>query len=310
MEYTTFLNQFKQLVEQTTRYTPPNLRGDRGDWMDNYDRYVDFPYVDDPEPFVTHRTLEQDAPPGPPALEDQDDEIKEQSAKGRTTGSPKEMEAKLATEEITMEIKDLKIKAGDYVVTRENLSSSEKLQLIEFIRSAEEEQVMYLLLEGNMVQADKLDHDEVKKMFTESGAKRILQEIDPITVTTVGSVMVIKVTPGVVALAYSLLYYKIIQASFRIYKDYLNNTLKKCKHFKHRTFSRKKCEAAAKIGATDTQIKAIQDAASKNCKNTKNPGKCVAAIKKKIVSLNTKKQKLKHRIAKIEVKASKQGLKT
>lgn len=99
MEYTTFLKQFKQLIEQTTRYTPPNLRGDRGDYMDNYDKYVDFPYIEDPEPFITHRPLEQDAPPGPPALEDQDDEIKEQSAKGRTTGSPKGMETKLASEQ-------------------------------------------------------------------------------------------------------------------------------------------------------------------------------------------------------------------
>jgi len=98
MEYTTFLKQFKQLIEQTTRYTPPNLRGDRGDYMDNYDKYVDFPYVEDPDQFVTHRPLEQDAP-GPPALEDQDDEIKEQSAKGRTTGSPKGMEAKLTSEQ-------------------------------------------------------------------------------------------------------------------------------------------------------------------------------------------------------------------
>jgi hypothetical protein len=99
MEYTTFLKQFKQLIEQTTRYTPPNLRGDRGDYMDNYDKYVDFPYVEDPEQFITHRPLEQDAPPGPPSLEDQDDEIKEQSAKGRTTGSPKGMETKLTSEQ-------------------------------------------------------------------------------------------------------------------------------------------------------------------------------------------------------------------
>ncbi len=99
MEYTTFLKQFKQLIEQTTRYTPPGLRGDRGDYMGNYDAFVDFPYIEDPEQYVTHRALEQAAPPGPPALEDQDDEIKEQSAKGRTTGSPKGMETKLATEQ-------------------------------------------------------------------------------------------------------------------------------------------------------------------------------------------------------------------
>ena len=56
MEYAIFLKQLKGLVEQTSRYTPPNRQRD---YMDNYDRYVDFPYVDDEEGYVTHRAMEQ-----------------------------------------------------------------------------------------------------------------------------------------------------------------------------------------------------------------------------------------------------------
>jgi len=76
MKYNTFLKQFKQLIEQTSRYVPPN----RGDYQDNYDRYVDFPYVDDPTGFVTHRPMEQ-------------------SAEGRNTGSPANMTSKLKSEQ-------------------------------------------------------------------------------------------------------------------------------------------------------------------------------------------------------------------
>jgi len=53
MQYNTFLKQFKELIEQTTRYTPPNRRGDGGN-----DMYVDFPHLEDPESFITHRPLE------------------------------------------------------------------------------------------------------------------------------------------------------------------------------------------------------------------------------------------------------------
>ena len=63
MNYNTFLKQFKELLEQTTRYIPPNRRGDGAN-----DMYVDFPYVEDPQPFVTHRPLEQ-APATKPAID-------------------------------------------------------------------------------------------------------------------------------------------------------------------------------------------------------------------------------------------------
>ena len=66
MKYNTFLKQFKELIEQTTRYIPPNRRDDSGN--DEHDKYVDFPYVEDPQPFVTHRPLEQ-APAAEPVID-------------------------------------------------------------------------------------------------------------------------------------------------------------------------------------------------------------------------------------------------
>jgi len=41
----------------TTRYTPPRLKGDK-DHMGNEDEFEDFPYVEDPTPFITHKAME------------------------------------------------------------------------------------------------------------------------------------------------------------------------------------------------------------------------------------------------------------
>ena len=42
----------------TKRYTPPRSQGDRDDYIGNDDNFVDFPYVEDPEPYTTYRSLE------------------------------------------------------------------------------------------------------------------------------------------------------------------------------------------------------------------------------------------------------------
>ena len=97
MKYSKFLKEFKQLIEQTTRYTPPNVQGDRGDYQGNYDRYVDFPYVDDPQGFVTHKPLEQEEPLG----------FGEQSADGRVIGMPASMKSKIASEQAAAPEEDM-----------------------------------------------------------------------------------------------------------------------------------------------------------------------------------------------------------
>lgn len=76
MEYNLFLKNFKKLQDQTTRYVPPNARTG----IDNYDRYVDFPYVEDPTTYTTYKPLEQ-------------------SASGRRIGQPPQNRTKLATEQ-------------------------------------------------------------------------------------------------------------------------------------------------------------------------------------------------------------------
>ncbi len=54
-----YSNHIKNALESvyTKRYTPPKLKGDKPT-AGNDDDLVDFPYVEDPEPFVTHRAME------------------------------------------------------------------------------------------------------------------------------------------------------------------------------------------------------------------------------------------------------------
>ena len=57
MSYSKYIRKVLESVT-TTRYTPPRLKGDK-DHMGNEDEFEDFPYVEDPTPFITHKAMEQ-----------------------------------------------------------------------------------------------------------------------------------------------------------------------------------------------------------------------------------------------------------
>jgi len=96
MDYDNFLNQFNQLMEQTTRYIPPNARKD---YMDNYDKYVDFPYVEDPKGFQTHRPMESDEPLGYQDQEKKKKDVDEQSGSSHPAGTAPSMKRTFASEQ-------------------------------------------------------------------------------------------------------------------------------------------------------------------------------------------------------------------
>jgi len=88
MQYNTFLKHLKNLVEQTITYTPPNRQRD---YHDNYDRYVDFPHVDDDQTYITHRSMEKT-------------DIDEQdwgSDSSHAAGTPPHIKKSIATEQET-----------------------------------------------------------------------------------------------------------------------------------------------------------------------------------------------------------------
>lgn len=86
------IDQLRKIFEDmgTSRYTPDQDNGGRVGYKDTF---VDFPYVEDPEPFKTHTSLEQDnasdekpdlpdpgPEPSPPSIDDIEDiTVKEQA---------------------------------------------------------------------------------------------------------------------------------------------------------------------------------------------------------------------------------------
>jgi len=57
MTYTKSIQRTLENLTTTTRYTPTKLKGDKNPMGD--DDQEDFPYVEDPTPFVTHKAMEQ-----------------------------------------------------------------------------------------------------------------------------------------------------------------------------------------------------------------------------------------------------------
>ena len=58
MSYSKNIRKTLDEILATTRYTPPRLKGDK-DHMGDEDEFQDFPYIEDPTPFVTHKAMEQ-----------------------------------------------------------------------------------------------------------------------------------------------------------------------------------------------------------------------------------------------------------
>ncbi|MCF8019890.1 MAG: hypothetical protein K9L62_10865 [Vallitaleaceae bacterium] len=87
MRYSKFLIQFKELIEQTQRYIPPNARrSDIGG--NNYDKYVDFPYIEDPEGYQTYKAIEQ-----------KDEDVEEQSGGSYVPGTAPASRKTIASEQ-------------------------------------------------------------------------------------------------------------------------------------------------------------------------------------------------------------------
>jgi hypothetical protein len=81
MSYSKYIRKVLEDISSTTtttRYTPPRLMGDK-DYMGDEEEFEDFPYVEDPTPYITYKAVEQKlveqpaavprTPPAEPATE-------------------------------------------------------------------------------------------------------------------------------------------------------------------------------------------------------------------------------------------------
>jgi len=165
-------------------------------------------------------------------------------------------------------LKELKIFSWSYILEHDRLTKDEKLQLGNFVKEANENQLHTLLISGHP------QSKEISEKFVKEN-KELISEFDPVAAT--GGVLVL----GGLVLASSL-----ISASYRVYRDRINKHSKRCANYKEGP-DKRWCIANVKADAYDGQIKNLQASASK-CQKSKDPAKCVGKIKQKVAKLQGK----------------------
>ncbi len=165
-------------------------------------------------------------------------------------------------------LNNLKIFSFSYIAEHDRLTKDEKLQLGEFVKVANKDQVLNLLITG-YPQSKAISEKFVKEN------EELVSEVDPYL--AVGGAIII----GGTVLAMS-----IISAAYHVYRDHISKVGKRC--VKYDAGPEKKwCMAKVKAEGYTKQIKALQ-VGMKKCQKTKDPSKCTNKIKQKIINLQGK----------------------
>jgi len=185
-------------------------------------------------------------------------------------------------------LKSLKIFSFSYIAEHDRLTKDEKLQLGNFVKEANKDQLFNLLITG-YPQSESISEKFVKEN------KEIFSELDkPFHLVRVGDQFIahiskdLAVRTGVVFGSLALVA-ALGTAAAVIYTDYIHKFGKKCRDFKGYGDGRQWCLNKVKADAYGKEIKTL-NGSIKECKKTNNPTKCANKIKEKIIKL-TKKMK-------------------
>lgn len=163
-----------------------------------------------------------------------------------------------------MNKQDLQITAGR-IIYEAKMSTDSKKQLLNFVESqATEQQIMALLLDGEVISLDEKSAQIVEDRFKASAIGLLVTELTGLEK--------IAVSAGVVIVAAN------------IYKNFFSKMGKKCKGFGAGQ-KRVDCLTKVKREAKQKQIAALKSGISK-CSKDKNPERCKNKILKKISTLS------------------------
>lgn len=165
-----------------------------------------------------------------------------------------------------MKLNDLKEFTLYYILEHDNLTKAEKLQLGEFVKEANEDQVNYLLLTGRPCGG------KGAKDFVEKNPD-LVAEITDIGLAGVAGAM----TMGIVGYTGALI--------GTIWKQYLTKAARACRGLSG--LEKKSCMVKFKRQAVKKQISVAASNKSK-CAKTKNPGICSNKLDGKIRKLKAK----------------------
>jgi len=163
-------------------------------------------------------------------------------------------------------LNDIKLFAGIYTMEHENLSKKDKLQILDFIKEANESEVTHLLETGEMKKGINISEVEVGQAFGNT-----------IIALTKGEVTV---AGAAAAAAIIWLAYKAARSAF---------SPSQCKDYKTGSALYKKCVIQGKITKEKSKLSVIM-AKKGLCNKSKQPDKCSAKLVKKAAQINSKIQ--------------------
>jgi gas vesicle protein len=182
-------------------------------------------------------------------------------------------------------LNNLKILTFSYIAEHDRLTKDEKLQLGEFVKEANKDQVLNLLITGYP------QSKSISEKFVKENEELVSELIEPaFKLLRVGDHFVAHFTSGdVVAVGGIVLAAALTAAAAGLYANYIDKFGKKCRDFAGFSDGQSWCLHKVRADAYNKQIKTLSSSV-KECKKTKNPTKCVSKIKEKIIKL-TKKMK-------------------
>jgi len=207
----------------------------------------------------------------------------------------------------------LKVFAGVYITEQDNLSSKEKLQLLKFVKEANEDQIKYLLLNGNI----KYNLTEDDKRFISEHSMDFVNrlpgvsdpdiELPPLPPNKRNNILPppkrVQITPNkspgqratdnfldklnspIYYVKGALLAIFLIASAYKIYQNYFSKAAQACKG---KSGSEKdKCMKDFRNKAVVKQIQFLESGKSK-CNKSNDPNGCRKKVQEKITKLKFK----------------------
>jgi len=198
-----------------------------------------------------------------------------------------------------MKTKELKLFTLEYIKIQDNLTPQEKIQLAEFVVKASQEQVVYLLTKGYMVEKDTAISEGFGSVDLPGGIKGFAGNAkfgSGSAVTYQGAIGAsdlqnLKIAGGVAGLVLAAY---LIHGYYRVYQNYVSKNARKCKDYKGGK-SREQCLASVRYDAYKKQIQGLNQSKPYCDKKSKHPEKCKAKINQKIGQLTVKMRKEKEK---------------
>jgi len=193
----------------------------------------------------------------------------------------------------------IKILCAEYINLQENISNTDKITFLNFLKECDNKQAAHLLLYGEMVSLDKVKITEkyireISSLDSKINAMKGVDSLNPFVAIKacykLGGMEAAKISAkGFIP--HAIVVAAIITASIVLYKKYMSKAARACRGNEDKS----RCIIQYKMKAYSEQIKKLKkDAAI--CKKSKNPAKCSNKIKNKINSISQKIQKQKSKL--------------